>query len=80
MRRPEGDPVYETLMCGDWLNLPPICQVGRPRVNWIIHIAKDAWTTHEIYLHAEIAGKYELGIKNQSHIRAIVSAANMNIL
>ena len=41
LRRPEGDPLQETLVADEIFNLPEVCRVGRTRANWVIKTAHD---------------------------------------
>ena len=79
LRRPENDPVRETILKGEMWNLPEIQRVGRPRVNWIIETAKNVWAERELFHSLKGRAKCEFDPKNQIHIETIVSAADLNI-
>lgn len=75
LRRPEKDPVRETLISGTAWNLLVICRVGRPRVNWIIETAKSIWDTSQIYKLTVNGFSCKFNHKDSTHVEAILSAA-----
>ena len=57
---------------------PPICKVGRPRINWLLRVCEHVWNNYEVYKGDEGAtAKFEH--THRQHLTLSENAAKSKI-